>query len=137
MKIVLDTNVLISGLLIPNSNPDKILKWILDELITVCVDERIVAEYREVLDRGGWPFREDRALDILELIDDRAIWIRANPLNMSLPDSDDRMFIEVAVSAKADALITGNRKHFPAQAAGIPILAPSRFIELFESIHKS
>jgi len=127
MKIVLDTNVLISGLLSPKSSPAKILKLILDELVTVCVDERIVAEYQEVLDRGGWPFREDRAAEILALINDRAIWIRAKPLRLSLPDPDDLMFIEVAVSAKADALITGNRKHFPSSAGiGVPILTPSQ-----------
>jgi predicted nucleic acid-binding protein len=43
---------------------------------------------------------------------ERADWVVADPLNLALPDETDRPFLEVAVAGGADALITGNPRHF-------------------------
>ena len=51
MKIVLDTNVLVSGILSPNGPPAAVLRALLTERVTLCFDERIVSEYRDVLTR--------------------------------------------------------------------------------------
>ena len=51
MKIVLDTNVIVSAVLSPHGPPAQVLGLALDGLITLCVDGRIEAEYREVLNR--------------------------------------------------------------------------------------
>ena len=52
MRIVLDTNVLVSGFLSPHGPPGAILRSILTGSITLCFDERILAEYRDVLMRA-------------------------------------------------------------------------------------
>lgn len=49
MKIVVDTNVVVSGLLKPQSNPAEILNLILSRQVVLCADSRIINEYREVL----------------------------------------------------------------------------------------
>ena len=56
MKIVLDTNVLVSGVLKPHSIPGSILHGVLDERVTVLVDDRTPFEYRDVLERPKFSF---------------------------------------------------------------------------------
>ena len=51
MRIVLDTNVLVSGLHNPHGAPGRILDLILGARIPVLYDDRILAEYRDVLAR--------------------------------------------------------------------------------------
>lgn len=56
MKIVLDTNVLVSGILSPNGPPAAVLRTLLTERVSLCFDERIVSEYRDVLTRTKLSF---------------------------------------------------------------------------------
>jgi len=49
-----------------------------------------------------------------------------------LPDESDRPFLDVAVTGAADALITGNTKHFP-MAGEVPVLTPRAFLQRFEA----
>ena len=56
----------------------------------------------------------------------------ATPLNFRLPDPDDEAFLEVALSARAAALVAGNKRHFPKRAYGeVRILNPSEFLEVW------
>ncbi len=48
MKIVLDTNIVVSGLLQSQGNPAHVLALVLSGAIQVCHDERIVAELRRI-----------------------------------------------------------------------------------------
>jgi predicted nucleic acid-binding protein len=51
------------------------------------------------------------------------------PLSVSLPDADDNQFLEVAISANVDYLVTGNLKHFPTRLrCGVKMLSPSEFL---------
>jgi len=55
----------------------------------------------------------------------------------SLPDPDDNPFLEVAIGANADALVTGNKRHFPSDAAGkVKILSPAEFLRYFQTTSK-
>jgi putative PIN family toxin of toxin-antitoxin system len=56
MRIVLDTNVIVSALLAKESNPSAILQLVLEGVITLCIDDRILAEYGRVLRRPKFPF---------------------------------------------------------------------------------
>ena len=56
MKIVLDTNVLVSGLINPKGVPAKILNLMLNEKIIVLYDNRILREYETVLSRRKFRF---------------------------------------------------------------------------------
>ena len=49
LVVVLDTNVLVSGLLNPNGSPGKILDLIIGNHIQIAYDDRILGEYEEVL----------------------------------------------------------------------------------------
>jgi len=131
MRIVLDTNVLVSGLLSPHGAPAQVLGLLLEGEITLCVDARVVYEYREVLSRPDWPFSPNDALTVLEALLADALTVNPPPLNLSLPDQEDLMFAETATAAQADAIVTGNKKHFPARKIKLPILSPAEFIRIF------
>jgi len=49
VKVVVDTNVIVSGILKPESPPAKILNLVLSEKLLICADSRIISEYRNVL----------------------------------------------------------------------------------------
>lgn len=130
MRIVLDTNVLVSGFLSPDGPPGAILRSILAGSISLCFDERILTEYREVLTRGRFALASERVDAVLEFIEANGESVLAETLGVELPDSTDTMFVEVASAAGADCVVTGNRKHFPNERLeGLRVLLPREFVE--------
>lgn len=131
MKIVLDTNVLVSGILSPNGPPAAVLRALLTERVTLCFDERIVSEYRDVLTRTKFSFDPGLVGELIDFLEAGGSPTLADPLAVTLPDPWDQMFIEVAVSSKADFLVTGNLKHLPETArADARVVLPRAFLEL-------
>jgi putative PIN family toxin of toxin-antitoxin system len=130
VRIVLDTNVLISGLLNPNGNPGRVLDLFLANELTLLVDDRILAEYREVLRRPKFRFDPDDVAELLEFIDASSVRVVAPPLGMPQPDKQDQAFLEVGVAGRAECLVTGNARDFrvPADAA-IQVETPAEFIQ--------
>ena len=125
MKIVLDTNVLVSGLLSPQGAPATVLRSIMAGSVSICFDERILSEYRRVLARSKFDFDPARVAVLLEFLEATGEPVLARPLDLSLPDPSDEAFVEVAVACSADFLVTGNLKHFPAESLrGAKAIAP-------------
>ena len=132
MKIVLDTNVLVSGFLSPHGPPAAIMRLVLADRLTACFDERILSEYREVLGRPRFGFDERRVDDVLEVVEANGERILSEALGLALPDPTDAMFVEVAVAARAECLVTGNERHFPiGRLPDVSILAPRAFLDIF------
>ena len=130
MKVVLDTNVLVAGLLTPHGFPARILDLILTGDVVLCFDDRILAEYRDVLFRPKFEFGAADVEAILDYVEAAGTQIVAPPLRAALPDPEDRMFLEVAVAAGAEYLITGNVRHFPGrERRGIQVVTPREFVE--------
>lgn len=127
---MLDTNVLVSGILSPNGPPAAVLRALLTERVTLCFDERIVSEYRDVLTRTKFSFDRDLIEELIGFLEAAGSPTLAAPLAVTLPDPWDQMFIEVAVSSNADFLVTGNLKHFPETArAGVRVVSPREFLD--------
>lgn len=132
MKIVLDTNVLVSGLLSPFGNCGEIVRMLTSDKITLCVDSRILVEYSEVLRRPQFNIDQQKAAVVIEYIQASAETHVTAPLDRALPDENDNPFMEVAISSGAECLVTGNLKHFPGRSrAGVRVLAPKEFLEFF------
>lgn len=129
MKIVVDTNVLVSGLLNPRGAPGRILDLLLAGHVSLLVDDRMQAEYHEVLRRGRFGFDARDVGALLAFIDATATHVHGTPLAKRLADEDDEPFLEAAIAGEADALVTGNVRHFPARLAqGIRIVSPATFV---------
>jgi putative PIN family toxin of toxin-antitoxin system len=126
MRVVLDTNVLVSGLLSPHGPAAQLVLMVAAGAIVVCHDSRILDEYRTVLLRPRFRFPRGQVEALVTQIESEGEFVAASPLTLDLPDASDRPFMEVAVAAGADALITGNRRHFPSGSAwGVPVLSPA------------
>ncbi|HEY8240451.1 MAG TPA: putative toxin-antitoxin system toxin component, PIN family [Kiritimatiellia bacterium] len=132
MKVVLDTNVLVSGLLNPYGAPGSVLRLVAAGLVTVCHDARILGEYEAVLLRATFGFRPAEVRDLLALIRTDGEAALAKPLGHALPDPSDAPFLEVAVAARAACLVTGNARHYPFRARNrVRVLAPGPFLAFF------
>jgi putative PIN family toxin of toxin-antitoxin system len=121
MRIVLDTNVVVSGLLNEISPPARIVDLCFTGDLELAVDARVLAEYREVLLRPGFAIDPEDIAEFLTLAS-YAEHVIGVPLPVTLPDPDDLPFLEVAVAAAVDALVTGNTKHFRARGGTVDIL---------------
>jgi putative PIN family toxin of toxin-antitoxin system len=131
MEIVLDTNVLVSGLLQPFGSPGEIVRLLAAGDINLSYDNRIIAEYNDVLTRPKFRFDKAHTDTLIDMIKRSGRLVAAKPLVKALPDPDDEPFLEVALAGRAHSLVTGNPKHYPKDRChGIPILTPSKFLEL-------
>ncbi len=127
--IVLDTNVLVAGLLNPFGPPGRLLDLILTGEVQLACDDRILAEYRQVLARKRFGFDQTAIADLLTYLEAEGQHVTAPPRNIDLPDPDDAPFLEVALAAQASALVTGNTRHYPASSRrGVAVLTPIQFI---------
>ncbi len=132
MKVTLDTNVVVSGLLRAEGAAAAILREITAGRLQVCYDERIVAEYREVLLRPRFSFDPAAVNAFIELIEVSGLPVVCEPLGIELPDPDDAMFIEAARAGDVLCLITGNGRHFPPHlCSDVVIRTPRQFLEEF------
>lgn len=132
MKVVLDTNVLVSGLLTPFGPSGEIVRMLFSGEIVLHLDARILSEYQDVLNRPKFMFNKDQIAILVDFIKNYAQFMSSSPLKNRLPDPDDEPFLEVAIAGKVKSLITGNTAHYPVPLReGIAIRSPSEFIEFY------
>lgn len=118
IRAVVDTNVLVSGLLTPAGNEALVLLAVHKGLIRVCLSAAIVEEYAAVLARPKFAFPPDAIEAVLAMLDDRGELVQPVSSAASSPDPGDTKFLDCALSAGADVLVTGNKRHFPAGTYG-------------------
>jgi putative PIN family toxin of toxin-antitoxin system len=129
--VVLDTNVVIAGLLNAHGTPAYILRLVLENKLRLCYNSAILIEYEEVAGRAKFAPKIDqrqvsRLFDIF-----RKIGVSFTPVPGTIPliDETDRIFYDTAKESGA-ILITGNKKHFPKAAF---ITSPADFITAFDA----
>jgi putative PIN family toxin of toxin-antitoxin system len=115
LKLVIDTNVVISALLKPESNPALIMSLILRGDCRLCVTEKIFSEYEEVLGRSKFKKLDQPSVrELLATLRNRALWVVPKVrIDGVAKHPDDNAFLECALESKANFLITGNIYHFP------------------------
>ncbi len=137
MRIVLDTNVLVAGLLSPFGPSAEIIRMVSSGELTLYFDARILSEYSEVLRRSKFRFHMDKVIALLDYIEHRGHIVASSPLSNSLPDPGDQPFLEVAVAGQAVCLVTGNLAHFPPKLRqGVKVLSPSDFLIFYKKQQK-
>lgn len=134
MIVVLDTNVIVSGILRPYSKAASILRLVATGVITLAYDLRIFSEYRDVLNRPKFVFAKEEIDAFLDQVEKEGACVSVMPLKFRLPDPEDEPFLEAALAGKAKAIVTGNKRHFPKKEyEGIRILSPAEFLDAFGS----
>jgi putative PIN family toxin of toxin-antitoxin system len=111
MRIVLDTNVLISALAFPGSKPDQILHRIRRRQIELSISPFILSELDRVL-REKFRFGKKEARARVRAI--RSIGRLVQPterITVVTANDDDNRILECAIAAHAEFLVTGNHEH--------------------------
>jgi putative PIN family toxin of toxin-antitoxin system len=124
MRLVLDTNVVVSGILSPKGPPGRLLDLAFDEHLQLVVEPRILQEYRDVLLRPRFALPEAAVHRLVDRLEDLATQVLAGPWPHPLPDPDDAVFLATAKAGMA-LLVTGNIAHFPPALRGtVEVLRP-------------
>jgi uncharacterized protein len=132
MTVVLDTNILVSGLLCAFGAPAEIVRMASSGGLRLCYDARVLSEYREVLSRTRFGFLPSDVDALLDHIASQGVLVAGVPLHEQLPDPDDEAFLEVALAGNATCLVTGNVRHYPASArSGMTVLPPAAFLRYY------
>jgi putative PIN family toxin of toxin-antitoxin system len=131
--LVLDTNVVVSALLNSFGAPGRVLDLVVAGEVMAAYDDRVLAEWREVLRREKFGFAARDVEALLSFVEAEGLGVNPKPLGAELPDPDDVPFLEAAHAAEA-TLITGNTKHYPEEARqGVAVLEPAAFLNKWTS----
>src|SRR5260370_11682592 len=128
VRVVLDTNVVVSACLRPEGAPARIVELALLGTFTVCLSPDVLSEYREVLARPRFSHELERVKVLLEGIAEVAVVVAPTQTVTVSPDDGDNRLLECADAADADFLVTGNQKHFPELFGKARVLAPRDFL---------
>ncbi len=131
MRLVLDTNVVVSALLKPASVPGRALAAIWSTNAVVLYDARIDQEYRDVLRRPKFrAIAAGLADEFLATLEARGEDLGDVPAwGGAMTDDDDRAFIEVALAGRAHAIVTGNIRDYPI-GLGFEVHPPSTLLAM-------
>lgn len=125
---VIDTNVLVSAILTPGGNCDKILRAAINGKIRLAWSSQMLMEYRHVLLRPKFNLSPSVVSAILTAFGPAdQIAVADAP---KLPDSDDEIFLATALNTSAQILVTGNTIHFPKEiCAPVQVLSPTQAVQ--------
>lgn len=114
LRVVIDTNLIISASIVPKSPPDKLIKAWLDDSFTLVTSRQQLEEIKDVSKRKklkNYPLFVKAAAELIENIEFVAEIINPLPLK-DLPihsrDPKDDFLLAAALAANADYLITGD-----------------------------
>jgi len=128
VRVVLDSNIVVSACLTPQGASATIVELALLGYFTLCISQEVLSEYQEVLARPKFSRELERIKTVLEGIEEMSeVIVPRQRLTLSSDDEDNRL-LECAQAAKADFLVTGNRKHFPGRMDEVRILSPREFL---------
>ena len=135
MRVVLDTNVLVSGLLKPDGNERRVLRLGLSaKRITVLLSPAIMREYEAVLPRPRLKLTPLEVSQTLSAIQAVAQWVEPDFTVHVTRDEPDNRFLECAVAGHASYIVTGNARHFPRHYKRIQVVQARRLLELLAPI---
>lgn len=125
-RLVLDTAVLVSRLLKPQSIPGQLVTWALHHAV-VLVAQSTIAELVDVLNRPKFAAYIDRAdsKDFVQELLGVSEWVTVTIAIQACRDPGDDQFLALAVAGQADAIISSDEDLLTLHPFhGIPIQTP-------------
>jgi putative PIN family toxin of toxin-antitoxin system len=129
MRVVVDTNVVVSAYLSHGGYLAAVLDLAANRAIRMFVSRAILAEYESVLSRPRLnlePVIVKEALAELRRISEV---VEPMMVASAAGHEPDNRFLECAQAAQADFLITGNARHYPAAYGRTRVVTPREFLE--------
>ena len=130
LRVVLDTNIIVSAALKPEGLQRAVLLLAIKRPTRLYVSAAILSEYRIVLARKEFNIRKGHRHQLLEWITDNSQMVSPSRKLRITSDPDDNIFLESADAARADYLVTGNIRHFPKFWKQSKIISSREFITM-------
>jgi uncharacterized protein len=130
IRVVIDTNILVSALLQPESLPAAVLMLALSGEVQLCVSDTVFAEYYELIRRPRLKRSPDIIEGTLQSIRKLGHWVKPSVRVEECTDPDDNVFLECAQAGEADYLVTGNQRHFPDRWKTTKVIGARELFEL-------
>lgn len=136
LKIVLDTNVLVSALINPHGKPAQILNYVFENKIRLFTSPSIIEELERVLSyprlmkRHGLEKEELKEftfdlLSIMSLVEEK------ETIEVIMEDPSDNKYLSCAFNTKADFIVSGDVHLLKLKEyEGIPIITLAQFLEI-------
>ena len=131
IRVVLDTNVVVSSLL-SDGSPKVLLDLAFDQSFAWYISEPILAEYRVVLSYPRLQIDPIDARRTIAAIRKTARLVKPSLILKEATDEEDNRFLECAQASKANYLVTGNLRHFPKAWKYTKVVSPRQFLSLWE-----
>ena len=128
LRLVIDTNVVVSAALKPEGLQRTVVLLALTKPARWYVSAQILSEYAVVLARPELKIRRSLQQQLLQLIKNQTRLITPSRLSQVTSDPADNIFLECADAARADYVITGNQRHFPKFWKNTKIISSSEFL---------
>ena len=130
IRVVLDTNILVSALLNPHGPPaEAFLSVLLDADAQLRVSGDIHAEYEDVICRPRLHRSDAEIEQTLRSVRENRVWVKPTERVRGCSDPRDNIFLECAQTAGAQFLVTGNAKHFPRTWSETRIVTAREFLD--------
>ncbi len=130
MRVVLDTNILISACLKPGGLEANLVTLAISGRLTACASPAVLTEYQEVLFRPKFAGVRGVAGETLSSLERALLIVHPTATVRVSPDEDDNRFLECASAAHADFLVSGNLRHYPLSWGDTRIVNARQFFEL-------
>ena len=131
MKVVLDTNVFISGVFF-SGPPHRILRAWREGRLRIVYSTAILEEYRRVFEEFGRRLPKAHPEAILQFLGVYGELIQPGEATMGVcRDPDDEKFIDCFLAAKADWLVSGDRDLLELEDRRVRVLSPRAFCDRF------
>ena len=127
-RIVLDTNVIISGLW--SGPPRKIVDNWQEGKVQVIVSQEILTEYLAVLERFNLPTEIQEDFLLLFVESEKTVFVKpSHPVVVIKEDPADNKFLSCALEGKADYIVSGDHHLLQlSHYSSIPIITPREFV---------
>ena len=132
MRVILDTNVFISGIFF-SGPPSQIIKAWANQSFQIVLSQQILDEYQRVAEELSFKFQTIDILPIIELVTIHGQFVDTQGFVITVcEDSDDDKFLECAVAGKCKTIISGD-KHLLKLSGyeGITVWSPRNFVDKY------
>ena len=132
MKVILDTNVFVSGVFF-SGPPYAILDAWRHERVQIVISPEILEEYQRVGEKLATEFPLIDFVPIQELLSVKAMIIKARPLPKAVcAHADDDKFLACAIAGKIKIIISGDKALRKVSGyCGIEVLSPREFVDKY------
>lgn len=136
MRVILDTNILVSAILTPGGNANLVVRWWLDGRFVLLTCSEQLVELRNTLRKPYivGHYRPHDAGRLINLLRKLSLQIESLPVVHRSSDPEDDFLLALAQAGEADYLVTGDKAGLLAlkRHAGTRIVTAAQFSKLFK-----